>query len=123
MLQKIIITIKTHYLEKQSDPNKNRFAFSYTITIRNNAEYAFQLISRHWLICDANNKTEEVYGKGVIGQQPIIEPGAQYQYSSGAIIETDVGTMEGRYFMLAKEHGEFEITIPKFILAVPRVLH
>ena len=114
-------------MPQQSDTKENRFVFSYTITIRNNSDFDVQLLSRHWIIQDANRKIEEVYGEGVVGQQPLISPGAEFSYSSGAVLETEIGTMEGRYFFVDKstvqKPEEFAVTIPKFVLSVPRVLH
>jgi len=109
--------------EQQSDINNKRFVFAYTITIANESEIPFQLLSRHWIIQDANRKIEEVYGEGVVGEQPLINPGESYTYSSGAVLETEMGTMEGRYFMLSQTNDEFEVVIPKFVLSVPRTLH
>ena len=101
--------------------------FFYTITIHNESDIACQLLSRHWVIQDSNRKIEEVYGEGVIGEQPLIQAGGKYQYTSGAVLETEIGTMEGRYFMIKKSSKssaqEFEINIPKFTLSIPRTLH
>ncbi|NNC99749.1 MAG: Co2+/Mg2+ efflux protein ApaG [Gammaproteobacteria bacterium] len=123
MNDKASIKAVSGYVEQQSDKDKNRFVFAYTITIKNVSDSPFQLISRHWVIQDANRKVEEVYGDGVVGEQPIIQPGQSYTYSSGAVLETEMGTMEGRYFMLSDSDDEFEVPIPKFVLTVPRVLH
>ncbi len=123
MNDKVKVSTITDYIPQQSDENNKRFVFSYTITIENNSDTTFQLISRHWLIQDANLKIEEVYGEGVVGEQPVINPGESYTYSSGAVLETEIGTMEGRYFMQTKSNDEFEVKIPKFVLSVPRVLH
>lgn len=124
---KLTVTTKSGFVPQQSDPNTNRFVFYYEVTIYNNSDSPCQLMSRHWLIQDANRKLEEVYGEGVIGEQPLIQPGEKYSYTSGAVLETEMGTMEGRYFMLRKTLNEdaieFEIEIPKFILSVPRTLH
>jgi len=117
------ITTKTGFIEQQSDLQNRRFVFSYTITIRNVSEKPFQLLSRHWIIQDANRKVEEVYGEGVIGEQPLIVPGESYTYTSGTVLETEMGTMEGRYFMISDSNKEFEVTIPKFVLSVPRTIH
>ena len=124
----IIISTDTSFVSQQSDPNKARFVFFYTITITNNSSKTCQLMSRHWVIKDAKHKLEEVYGEGVIGEQPIIEPGASYKYSSGAVLKTEMGTMEGRYFMVwvnttSGNSEVFEVPIPKFTLTVPRTLH
>lgn len=119
----ISISTTTGFVPQQSDIENKRFVFAYTITIRNNGDEKFQLVSRHWIIRDAANKVEEVYGEGVVGEQPVIEPGDSYSYSSGAVLETEMGTMEGRYFMLSDSKQEFEVAIPKFVLSVPRTLH
>jgi ApaG protein len=122
MKDSVIITTKSVFLDGQSNVNKNRFVFSYTITIENVSEAPFQLISRHWIVKDNNQKVDEIYGDGVIGEQPVILPKQSYTYSSGAVLETEMGTMEGRYFMLS-DSVEFEVIIPKFLLSVPRTLH
>jgi len=127
LINNIEIVAATGYVKQQSDPKNKRYVFSYTVTISNKSDRAVQLLSRHWVIQDANRKIEEVYGEGVIGQQPVIQPGRSFVYSSGSVLETEMGTMEGRYFMVAKsvEDGntEFEVPIPKFVLTVPRTLH
>ena len=123
MTAKAKISAQTGYVEQQSDRDSNRFVFSYTITIENVSSSPFQLVSRHWVIQDANRKIEEVYGEGVVGEQPVIAPGESYTYTSGAVLETEIGTMEGRYFMLDQRKQEFEVPIPKFVLSVPRTLH
>ena len=121
------VTTETGFVPQQSSPGKNRYVFFYTITIHNESEAACQLLSRHWVIQDSNEKIEEIYGEGVIGEQPLIQPGGIYKYTSGAVLETEIGTMEGRYFMVNKSPEnsakEFEINIPKFTLSVPRTLH
>ena len=122
MSDKIIISCISNFIEQQSDIEKNQYVFSYTITIRNRSQSSCQLISRHWIIQDANRKVEEVYGEGVVGEQPIILPDQQYTYTSGAVLETEIGTMEGRYFMLFEDQ-EVAVPIPKFVLAIPRILH
>ncbi|MGH1541380.1 MAG: Co2+/Mg2+ efflux protein ApaG [Arenicella sp.] len=123
MSAKILIEVQSKYLEKQSEPEENRFVFAYTITITNYEEEAIQLISRHWIIKDANNKLEEIVGEGVVGEQPVIEPQQRYQYSSGAILDTEVGTMEGYYQMRYKNDDMKKAKIPKFTLSVPRMIH
>ena len=121
------VTAQTSFIKEQSDSKANRFVFAYTIDILNNSDTPAQLISRHWLIQDANQKTEEIYGDGVVGQQPLIKPGESYSYTSGAVLETEMGTMQGRYFLISTStenaNNEFEIIIPKFVLSVPRTLH
>lgn len=123
MTSKVKVSALSGFVERQSDVKNKRFVFSYTITIENESDSEFQLISRHWVIQDANRKTEEVYGEGVVGEQPIIKPGESYTYTSGAVLETEMGTMEGRYFMINQSKNEFEVPIPKFVLSVPRTLH
>jgi len=123
MTSKAQISAKTDFIEQQSNPTKKHYVFAYTITIKNVSNAPFQLISRHWIIEDANKNVEEVFGDGVIGEQPTIQPGDSYTYSSGAILKTEIGTMEGRYFMLADTNNKFEVPIPKFVLSIPRVLH
>jgi ApaG protein len=117
------IQVHTQYLSQQSDPASNCFAFAYTITITNQRAEAVQLLSRHWIITDQNNKVEEVRGSGVVGQQPLIQPGQSFQYSSGAVIETETGDMRGSYTMVTANGERFEAPIPLFILAVPHMLH
>ncbi|MEN9790185.1 MAG: hypothetical protein RLZZ473_2249 [Pseudomonadota bacterium] len=120
---RIHIHIETAYLEAQSEPEEQRFVFSYTITIRNEGTQAAQLVSRHWLITDSNGKTQEVRGKGVVGEQPHLRPGQSFRYSSGAIIETPVGTMQGSYQMRSDEGLTFDAPIPAFRLAMPGIVH
>lgn len=123
----IKISAITKHVPQQSDSKSNRYVFSYTITIQNLTDEPVQLLSRHWIIQDANQKIEEVYGEGVVGQQPLIDPGKEFSYSSGAVLETEIGTMEGHYFFVGKstdlQNQKFEVAIPKFVLSVPRVLH
>ncbi len=122
----IRISSQTAFVPQQSNAEENRFVFTYTITISNQSEDIYQLLSRHWVIQDANMKIEEVYGEGVIGEQPIIRPGESYTYSSGAVLETDLGTMEGRYFFRKEgeeSDSEYEASIPKFLLSIPRTIH
>lgn len=123
MTKNIDINVKTHFLENQSDPDENRFVFSYTITIINNEKEAIQLLSRHWIIKDANSKLEEVIGEGVVGEQPHIPPGEVYEYTSGAILDTEIGTMEGFYEMRYPNNDIKKAKIPLFTLSIPRQLH
>lgn len=120
---RIHIHIETAYLDAQSEPEDQRYVFSYTITIRNEGTQAAQLVSRHWLITDSNGKTQEVRGKGVVGEQPHLRPGQSFRYSSGAIIETPVGTMQGSYQMRSDEGLTFDAPIPAFRLAMPGIVH
>ncbi|MEW5009323.1 MAG: Co2+/Mg2+ efflux protein ApaG, partial [Cycloclasticus sp.] len=111
------------YIPSSSEPAAARYVFAYSISIQNNSETATQLLSRHWLITDANGKKQEVHGEGVVGEQPNIQPGETYQYTSGAVIETSVGAMQGSYDMLAADGETFSTTIPAFSLSIPRTLH
>ncbi len=117
------VTVRTQYLEEQSDPERSHYVFAYTITIKNTGQIAAQLISRHWFIVDGNNRTEEVRGLGVVGHQPLLAPGAQFEYTSGTSLATPQGTMHGSYFCVAEDGEQFEAKIPEFILSLPRTLH
>jgi ApaG protein len=119
----IEVNAVTQYLAEQSDEAAGRYVFAYTITLRNTGSVAAQLVSRHWLITDAQGRVQEVRGLGVVGEQPLLEPGKSYQYTSGTAIATAVGTMKGAYQMVATDGTRFEATIPEFTLSVPRVLH
>jgi len=119
----ISITVNTAYLADQSDPASDRYVFSYTITIANSGTVAAQLISRHWIITDAENVTQEVKGLGVVGEQPLLRPGESFEYTSGTAMATPVGTMHGTYQMVAEDGNKFEAEIPRFTLSMPRVLH
>lgn len=119
----ISITVETEYLDDQSVPGQDRYVFAYTINILNNGSTGVKLISRHWLITDANNKLQEVRGDGVIGQQPHILPGHSYRYTSGAVLETPIGCMEGSYHMVTDDDIGFEAAIPLFSLASRITMH
>lgn len=111
------------FIAAQSAPEKNRYVFAYTITITNQGIAPAKLISRHWLITDANGKIQEVRGEGVVGEQPYLRPGETFRYTSGAMIETPVGTMQGNYTMRSDDGDSFDAHIPKFTLSIPRTLH
>ena len=117
------VSTQTQYIPDQSDEGGERFVFSYTITIRNAGSVPAQLISRHWIITDARNQTQEVRGLGVVGAQPLLKPGESFEYTSGTAIATPVGTMRGSYQMVAEDGTQFDAPIPEFTLSVPRVLH
>jgi ApaG protein len=119
----IEVAAATQYLAEQSDEAASRYVFAYTITLRNTGSVAAQLISRHWIITDAQGLVQEVRGLGVVGAQPLLEPGQSFEYTSGAAIATAVGTMKGAYQMVAADGTRFEAPIPEFTLSVPRVLH
>lgn len=119
----IEISTRTQYLERQSDPATNSYAFSYTISICNQRKEPVRLLNRHWIITDQNNKIEEVRGKGVVGQQPVIQPGESFEYSSGTIIDSEIGDMHGSYTMESSDGDLFEAPIPLFVLAIPSMIH
>ena len=119
----ITVVPKATYVADQSDPSKDQYVFAYTITISNTGSIPAQLISRHWIITDANGKVLEVKGLGVVGQQPLLKPGESFEYTSGTHLETAVGTMHGTYQMIAEDGRQFDAPIPSFTLSVPRVLH
>jgi ApaG protein len=117
------VTAAPQFLAEQSDPEANRYVFAYTITVRNTGESTAQLISRHWVITDADGKVEEVKGEGVVGEQPILRPGEAFRYTSGCPLETPVGSMRGTYHCVAEDGTHFDAEIPEFVLSMPRVLH
>ena len=117
------IKVATDYVGDQSEPDVGRYVFAYTITIANRGDVAAKLLSRHWVITDANGKVQEVSGDGVVGEQPHLRPGEEFRYSSGAVLETPVGAMQGCYHMKADNGISFDAPIPPFTLAVPGVLH
>ena len=119
----IAISARVQFIPGESDAAKRRYVFAYTITIRNTGTVAAQLVSRHWIITDADDEVQEVKGAGVIGEQPMLKPGESFEYTSGAAIATPVGTMRGSYHMVAEDGVEFDAPIPEFALAMPRVLH
>jgi ApaG protein len=119
----VVIQTQVNYLPDQSDESGNRFVFSYTITITNLGQSSAKLISRHWIITDANNHVQEVRGQGVVGEQPLLKPSQSFEYTSGTVLTTQVGTMRGSYQMQADDGKQFDVEIPQFVLSVPRVLH
>ncbi len=119
----ISVDVETQYIEEQSDSSEGRYVFSYRITILNEGNVTAQLLSRHWVITDSNQKTQEIRGDGVVGEQPRLGPGATFHYTSGTVLETPFGTMRGSYRMLAEDGTEFEAPIKEFILTAPRTLH
>ena len=120
---RIEVGVETSYIDDQSDPDADRYVFAYTITISNTGKTPAKLLKRHWLITDSNGKTQEVRGEGVVGEQPHLKPGEVFRYTSGTVIETPVGTMEGEYEMQADNGDSFMAPIDRFSLAMPRVLH
>jgi len=119
----ITVAVATRFLDEQSAPDEGRYVFAYTIRIANTGKVPARLLSRHWLITDANGKVQEVRGEGVVGQQPWLKPGGEFEYTSGAVLETFCGRMQGSYRMLADDGTEFEAEIVPFALSIPRTLH
>ena len=119
----ISVSAKSTYIPDQSDEDKERYVFAYTITIKNTGRVGAKLLTRHWIITDARDQVQEVKGDGVVGEQPLLKPDESFQYTSGTSIATPVGTMRGSYQMVADDGTRFEAPIPEFTLAVPRVLH
>ena len=119
----INITARVNYLTEQSDEADNRYVFSYTITITNGGDATVKLVSRHWIVTDANHDVQEVRGQGVVGEQPVLKPRQSFEYTSGTVLATQVGTMSGSYQMVAEDGTHFDAPIPQFVLSVPRILH
>lgn len=119
----LTVTVRTQYLEDQSDPERDKYVFAYAVTIKNTGQVAAQVISRLWTITDANNHVENVRGLGVVGHQPLLQPGEQFDYTSGSSLSTPHGSMQGEYFCVAEDGEQFVARIPEFILSLPRTLH
>lgn len=117
------VEVLTRFLDDQSSPAENRFVFAYSVTIRNRGAVPARLLGRHWVITDANGKVQEVRGDGVVGEQPWMRPGDGFEYTSGAVLETAIGTMRGSYSMLADDGTRFDAAIAEFTLSIPRTLH
>lgn len=120
---KFLIEASPYYIDSQSTPEENRFVFAYTITITNVGNTPAKLLRRHWLITDSNGKIQEISGEGVVGEQPYLKPGEAFRYTSGALIETPVGIMQGKYELVSENGENFNANIPKFTLSIPRTLH
>ncbi|MET3134859.1 ApaG protein [Oxalobacteraceae bacterium GrIS 1.11] len=117
------VSVRTQYLPEQSDPERTSHVFTYSVTIKNTGTIGAQLIARHWVITDASNHVEEVRGLGVVGHQPLLQPGEQFEYTSGTAMATPQGSMVGEYFCVAEDGHQFEVKIPEFVLSLPRTLH
>jgi ApaG protein len=117
------VSVRPQYLAAHSNPEEQHFVFAYTVTIRNTGKRTAQLMSRHWIITDANNEVEEVRGDGVVGEQPVLKPGESFEYTSGCPLTTPVGSMRGTYQCVGEDGTAFEATIPEFVLSMPRTLH
>ena len=120
---RVQVTAVAEYIAGQSRPQDDHFVFAYHITVLNIGSVRAQLLARHWVITDGNGKMQEVHGQGVVGEQPVLSPGQAFRYTSGCVLATPVGTMQGSYRMRADDGHEFEAEIPAFILAVPKALH
>lgn len=123
LIHDIAVTVKSEFLEDQSEPEDLKFMFSYTITISNQGNSPAKLLERHWVITDADGNVQEVHGTGVVGEQPHIQPGESFSYTSGAILPTPVGSMHGTYQMLADDGTAFEASISPFSLRIPDLVH
>lgn len=119
----IQVDVEAEYLSSESDPSDHRFVFAYTITIQNNGTHPARLLSRHWLITDADGEIQEVRGPGVVGEHPYLRPGEAFRYTSGAQLPTEVGSMQGSYQMIADDGTRFDAEIKPFLLSAPRTLH
>lgn len=119
----VSIQVQSVYIESQSQPDIARYVFAYTICIRNLGRDPIQLMSRYWLITNSDGHKTEVQGEGVVGEQPIIQPGTEYHYTSGAVLETPMGTMEGYYVMISTQGDNFHVDIPAFRLAIPTLIN
>lgn len=122
-LYNIQISVDAQYIEQESDPDSKRYVFAYTVTIINRGTLAARLLTRHWVITDANGMTQEVRGDGVVGEQPHLEPGEGFRYTSGTVLDTPIGSMEGSYHLRADDGEEFDAPIKAFSLSDPRILH
>ena len=120
---RINVDVDTAYVADQSEPREQRYVFAYTITIRNVGTVPAKLLTRHWIITDANGKVQEVRGDGVVGEQPHLKPGQGFRYSSGAVLETPVGAMEGSYQMLGDDGRRFDAPIAPFRLSMPGLVN
>jgi len=119
----IDIEVETSYMADHSEPEKDRYVFAYTITLVNRGSISAKLLTRRWIITDADNRIEEVEGEGVVGEQPTLKPGEGFRYTSGTVVETPVATMHGSYKMLAEDGNTFDTDIPQFVLSAPRILN
>lgn len=119
----ISVSVSSRFLEDQSVPNEQRYVFAYTIRIANEGSVGARLLTRHWIVTDGNGEISEVRGDGVIGEQPWMQPGSDYEYTSGAVLKTGLGTMHGSYQMVADDGTHFDAAIPAFVLSTPRILH
>ena len=118
-----MVQVQSVYIEAQSIPEEQRYVFAYTVTVRNLGRFSVQLVGRYWLITNSNGQKTEVQGEGVVGEQPVIAPGEEFHYTSGAILETPMGTMEGYYLMVDHQNQSFNVDIPVFRLSLPTLIN
>ncbi len=119
----IEVGVESNYIEEQSSPNDEHYVFAYNVTIHNAGDVAAKLMTRHWIITDANGNVQEVHGEGVVGEKPYLRPGETFKYTSGTVLETPVGSMQGSYQMITDNGLAFDADIPAFTLALPHTLH
>ncbi len=119
----IEVNVETIYIEEQSSPKDERYVFAYNVTLYNAGQVAAKLMTRHWIITDANGNVQEVHGEGVVGEKPYLRPGETFEYTSGTVLETPVGSMQGSYQMVTDDGLAFDAEIPAFTLALPHTLH
>lgn len=117
------VSVQPQFMPEHSNPDEGQYVFAYTVTVRNTGDVTAQLLARHWIITDGEGHIEEVRGEGVVGEQPVLQPGQAFQYTSGCPLPTPVGSMRGRYFCVAEDGTRFEAEIPEFVLSMPRTLH
>ena len=117
------VSVTTRYIDDQSAPDRDSYVFTYSVTIKNKGQLGAQLIARHWIITDANNHVEEIRGLGVVGRQPLLKPGEEFEYTSGTSLATPQGSMQGEFLCVTEQGEQFSVEIPEFLLSLPRTLH
>lgn len=117
------VSVTTRYIDDQSAPDRDSYVFTYSVTIKNKGQVGAQLIARHWIITDANNHIEEIRGLGVVGRQPLLKPGEEFEYTSGTSLATPQGSMQGEFLCVTEQGEQFNVEIPEFLLSLPRTLH
>lgn len=117
------VSVTTRYIDDQSAPDRDSYVFTYSVTIKNTGQVGAQLIARHWIITDANNHIEEIRGLGVVGRQPLLKPGEEFEYTSGTSLATPQGSMQGEFLCVTEQGEQFNVQIPEFLLSLPRTLH
>ena len=117
------VSVTTRYIDDQSAPDRDSYVFTYSVTIKNKGQVGAQLIARHWIITDANNHVEEIRGLGVVGRQPLLKPGEEFEYTSGTSLATPQGSMQGEFLCVTEQGVQFNVEIPEFLPSLPRTLH